>query len=404
MMLSPEARAACAKYVLDQARHVIDTFGPRGPGSEGERAAQEYAAARLEELGATEVQREPFFVAPEAFMRFQTVAGVLMLVACAVWWFMPPLALLPGVLAFFVTWRQFVHYHPMLDALYPQSESLNVYARWAPRGETRRRIILNAHMDAAFEWRYHVLWPKAFPWLVRYSLAAMPAALVLEVASIPIWMGDPGSIILWWLGGLQALLVPAFVLALFFTNFENPVPGANDNLSGVFLAAGVIRALREAESSFENTEIACLITGSEEAGLRGASAWAARHAKELRDADTAILVLDTIRDRDHFTVYQGDLNGTVRNDEALSQLVAEAAAACGHTARIGTIPLGATDAAAFTRARLKATALVAMNPAPARFYHTRFDSADNMDAGCVAIAAGIVGEVIRRFDEGGAPG
>ncbi|MDP2322804.1 MAG: M28 family peptidase, partial [Gammaproteobacteria bacterium] len=293
-MLSPEARAGCARYVTDQARHVIEQFGPRAPGSAGEREAQAYVATCLEEMGADSVTQEPFPVAAEAFMRFQTVAGTLLILSFAAYWFAPPLALLPGIAAFAVTWYQFVHYRLLLDPLYPRTESVNVYARWAPTGALKRRIVLNAHTDAAYEWRYHYLWPRNFPWLVRYLLLAMPVAVVAQVVASIIWMGAPSSDALLYLGLLQALCLPGFVLALFYTDFNETVPGANDNLSGVFLALGVIKALREAGTVFEHTEIACLITGSEEAGLRGAKAWAARHAPEMKDCDTGILVLDTI--------------------------------------------------------------------------------------------------------------
>lgn len=401
-MLAPEAKAACAKYVTEQARHVIETFGPRAPGSDGERAAQEYVAQCLEEMGADEVAREPFSVAPEAFMRFQTVAGWFLILSFGAYWLAPPVALLLGIGAFIVTLHQFVHYRLLLDSLYPQTESVNVYARWKPAKETKRRIILNAHTDAAYEWRYHHLWPRAFPWIVRYGLFAMPLTVVLQAFASIIWWGMPESSVVFYIGVVQMLLLPSFVMALFYTDFNHTVPGANDNLSGVFLALGVVKALREAEVTFDHTEIACLITGSEEAGLRGAKAWAAAHAKEMRDGETAILVLDTFHDLEHLTVYEGDLNGTVKNDAAFSTLVQEAAKACGHEARRGSIPLGSTDAAAFTQARLTATALVAMDPAPARFYHTRRDNWDDMDPGCIAQAAGVVGEVIRRFDDRGA--
>ncbi len=36
-----------AQYVIDRTKHVIETFGPRDPGSEGERRAQEYVLQEL---------------------------------------------------------------------------------------------------------------------------------------------------------------------------------------------------------------------------------------------------------------------------------------------------------------------------------------------------------------------
>jgi hypothetical protein len=277
---------------------------------------------------------------------------------------------------------------------------MTVFARWEAEKGAKRRIILNGHTDAAYEWRYHYRWPRAFPWLVRYGLLGLPLAVLIDIIAVALVFMRPDSNILLYLGLAQVLLLPSFVLALFFTDFNTTVPGANDNLSGVFIALGVVKALREAGVRFEHTEIACLITGSEEAGLRGAKAWAARHAGELEDCETVILTLDTLRDLDHMTIFDRDLNGTVRNDAAFSALVQASAKARGYDVPLAAIPLGSTDAAAFTQAGLRATALCAMDPAPAHFYHTRRDDVDAMDAGCIAAAIAVVVETIRRFDSG----
>lgn len=396
-MLNP---AAIAEEVIAQARHVIAQFGPRAPGSAGERKAQEYVAECLAAADADEVCCEAFGVASHAFMRFQTVTGWLLIAAFAAYWVSPLPALLFSLMGFAVTWFQFVRYRLLLDPLYPTTASMNVFARWEATQETRRRIILNAHMDAAYEWRYHYRWPRIFPWLVRYGLLGLPLMVLIDLVAVVLVFVAPHAGVLIYLGLAQALLLPGFVLSLFFTDFNTTVPGANDNLSGVFIALGVAKALCAPGKRLAHTEIACLITGSEEAGLRGAKAWAARHAGELADCDTVILTLDTLRDLEHLVVYDRDLNGTVRNDAAFSALVQSAAKACGHEIPQASIPLGSTDAAAFTQAGLRATALCAMDPAPADFYHTRRDNVEAMDAVCIAAAIAVVVETIRQFDDG----
>ena len=71
---------SAAEYVLDGAKHIIETFGPRAPGSEGERKAQEYVRGELEHC-ADEVRTEPFQVAPKAFMGFIPVVGILLCIS-----------------------------------------------------------------------------------------------------------------------------------------------------------------------------------------------------------------------------------------------------------------------------------------------------------------------------------
>lgn len=397
-MLNSDTIAATANYVIAETREVIARFGPRAPGSPGERKAQHYVAQCMTGMGADEVTCEEFPVASQAFMRFQTVTAWLLLASFAAYWVSPLPALMLSLTGFIVTWFQFVRYRLLLDPLYPTRNSMNVFARWKPQRDLKRRFILNGHTDAAYEWRYHYRWPRAFPWLVRYGLIGLPLAVLIDAIAVLLVFAMPGSDTLLYLGLAQVLLLPSFVMALFFTDFDTTVPGANDNLSGVFIALGVVKALREAGIRFEHTEIACLITGSEEAGLRGAKAWAARHAEELHDCETVILTLDTLRDLAHMVIYERDLNGTVQNDPAFSALVQAAARACGHDIPLASIPLGSTDAAAFTQAGLQATALCAMDPAPAHFYHTRRDNVETMDAGCIAAAIAVVLATVERFD------
>ena len=62
---------------------------------------------------------------------------------------------------------------------------------------------------------------------------------------------------------------------------------------------------------------------------------------------------------------------------------------------------GATDAAAVSQAGMKAVCVAAMDPAPARYYHTRLDTADNLDIKTIEATVGIALETAFRFDEKG---
>ena len=74
----------------------------------------------------------------------------------------------------------------------------------------------------------------------------------------------------------------AFLLQYYFFRIAD---GANDNLSACFVVMSVLKEMKEKNIRYENTEVCCLITGSEEAGLRGALAYAQRHRKELSNTE-----------------------------------------------------------------------------------------------------------------------
>ena len=62
---------------------------------------------------------------------------------------------------------------------------------------------------------------------------------------------------------------------------------------------------------------------------------------------------------------------------------------------------GATDAAAVTQSGMKAVSIAAMDPAPARYYHTRLDTADNLDIKTIEAVLGVALETAFLFDEKG---
>ena len=152
---------------------------------------------------------------------------------------------------------------------------------------------------------------------------------------------------------------------------------------------------------FENTEVWVVLTGSEEAGLRGAKAFCKAHKDELGDVETVFVGLDTIRDYDFMAIYSRDLTGTVKNDESACALVKEAAKQNGLDMPYKSVFFGATDAAAVTQSGMKAVSIAAMDPAPARYYHTRLDTADNLDIKTIEAVLGVALETAFLFDEKG---
>lgn len=401
-MLTESEQKAGAQYVIDRARHVIETFGPRPPGSEAEAATQHLIKEELTQYcGAAEI--EPFPVAPKAFMNVPRVAAALVALGVPAWFLTPWLSLSFSLLGLAVLFFELIRYREFIDIFFRRATSHNVWARHAPTGEAKRRIVLNGHPDAAFEWRYLYHYPKYFNILARVGVIALFIKLGLDLAFAFLQGGWPdGYTGIWfWLGIAQIALLPCAATGFFYTDFRHVSPGAADNLSGTFLATAVAKLLHENGKRPEHTEIEYLITGSEEAGLRGAKAHMARHAEDYRDIETIFIALDTFRELEHFKVYNKDLNGTVTHDPAVCALLKNAAKDVGLEVPYGTVYVGASDAAAFTQAGHKAGALVAMDPAPADYYHNRRDTWEDLDAHCLEKMLAVLSATIERYDRDG---
>ena len=170
--------------------------------------------------------------------------------------------------------------------------------------------------------------------------------------------------------------------SIFFTfNPKRVVDGANDNLTGCYMGISILREMEENGILLENTEVGVILTGSEEAGLRGAKAWSRAHQMDYQDVPTYIVCFDTIHDPKYLMINERDLNGTVKADLKLSEAFMQAANDMGVPCRRGQVPLfgGSTDSAAFTQGGFRSVGVTGLNHKLEDYYHTRRDTSDNLN-------------------------
>ncbi|MBQ8014838.1 MAG: M20/M25/M40 family metallo-hydrolase [Clostridia bacterium] len=399
-----------SRYAVKNITRICNEIGPRKPGSPEELKAQELMAKDLKN-SCEKVEIEEFKVHRQAFMGF-----IPFTVACAIasvftYAFVTPIvSVILVVLGFIPLILEFLMYKQFIDPLFPSLPSHNVIAKRAPKGETKKRIILVGHADSQFEWTLNY-------WLggVGMKLVLIPAVVGLVADLI---VGIIGIIFAGTNGALEAaeprwLMILGFVVGcifipfqLAFLLFQNPfksVPGANDNLTGCYVGMAVAKAMEDTDTRLENTELVVICSGSEESGLRGAKAYAKAHESELKDIETCVIGLDTFRDLDTIAVYDRDLSGTVKHHWGAKNLVKNAGKNCGYELKFESIYLGACDAAAFTQKGIPATGFAAMDPTPPRYYHTRLDNADNLDEKAIAAGIEIMLETVCMYDKEGLP-
>ena len=138
--------------MIDGIGHMCRDMEQRAPGSAGEREAAEHLARVLRtECGCDDVRLETFRTHPAAFYGyfwFSMAFDVL----CALLYFVSPwLSILSGCAALFLFVVQFGLYRQVIDPLFPERESCNVTAVRRCSGEVERRVFLNGHIDAAWE-------------------------------------------------------------------------------------------------------------------------------------------------------------------------------------------------------------------------------------------------------------
>lgn len=400
----PSALREMTNFSVRGIKKICKDVGPRPAGSEQEHEAQKLMAAELD--GACDkVEIEPFDVHPGAFLGWILTDGIMMIAAIVLFFFgMSAIALALCALSLIFAIVEFLLYKKLLDPFFPKKTSHNVVAVRKPKGEVRRRIIFSGHADSANEWRFtYYGGSKLLVPIIGLSFVGILLGLVLGIWAVAAGhafsAADSGALNV--MRYVFLAWIPILFTALFFENKKRPVMGANDDLTGCFISMAVVKYMQQHDIRFENTEVWVVLTGSEEAGLRGAKAFCKAHKNELSDVETVFVGLDTIRDYDFAAVYSRDLTGTVKNDAGACALVKEAAKQTGLDLPYKSVFFGATAAAAVTQAGMKAVSVAAMDPAPAKYYHTRLDTADNLDIKTVEAVLGVALETAFLFDEKG---
>jgi len=374
-----EERKESVDYMTGQITRICRDLPPRSPGSEGEKAAAAYLAKELRgNCGCDEVRTESFCERPGAFYGYLYFSAALD-VLCALSFFIAPwLSLLFGIAAILLMLFQFILYRQVVDPFFPEKQGTNVTAVRRSRAKPRRRVFFNGHIDAAWEWPVnYYLGGVAYAVHVVLTIVGVVFYCVLAVLRI---LGAGAWVRTAALCGLA--FIPFWVGLVFLWDRRRVVDGANDDLSGCMMGMALLRALNKSGVRLEDTEVGVILTGSEEAGLRGAKAWCAAHGGEYRDVPTYIFSYDTIHDPRFLMTNERDLNGTVRSDRALSALFLRAAGEVGVPCRRGWVPPmgGATDSAAFTHGGFRSVGITGLSHKLEPYYHTRRDSYDNLNA------------------------
>ncbi len=132
-------------------------------------------------------------------------------------------------------------------------------------------------------------------------------------------------------------------------------------------------------------------------------AFVQQHIDELKNLPTVVLAIDTLGDFSELGVVVRDLNGLLPHHRGVISLLYQAGLDCGINLKPVIVFLGSSDATAFTRAGVPASALVAMDPSPAHYYHTRYDTVESMSEETISAGLTILIQTIKNYDTYGLP-
>lgn len=403
-----EKKADAAQYMVDEITHICKDMPKRTPGEEGERIACEYMADVLKKnCGCERSDVESFKENPGSFFGWIYITITCVLAGLIAYFFLPILGFALIVFGFYVMIMQFGLYKKTFDFLFPEKTGTNVTAIKKCTGEVKGRVFFNGHPDAAWNWPVNnkfggKVYEANIVIVVLGALFLMGCSLATAILTgFKPMILKPENGVLFWLGIANLAFVPFYFGMYRMWDPNTTVDGANDNLTACLMGIAILKAMKDEGIELEHTEVGVILSGSEEAGLRGAKAWCEQHKGEFDDVPTWIYSFDTIHDPKFLGVNYRDLNATVKADKEVSDSFMEAAKELGIHCNKTLVPPfgGATDSAAFAQAGFRATGITALNHVLEDYYHTLKDSYDNLNKDCLADCYAISVRALENFDK-----
>jgi hypothetical protein len=387
--------------VLDELLHeVVETLAPleRTPCSPGEREAAEWLAKRLSALDATSValEREPSW---GTFPPTSAGLGLTGLLAAVLALRGKRALAAPIALATFAGIVDEAQNGPRIlrRIVRRRRETVNVIA-CVGEETSRDTLVVLAHHDAP---QSGALFDQT---LQRRLHERAPQLLERFKSPLPQWwvgLAGPLATLAGAVSGRRGFARLAIALGSLGTAIvadiwrNETVQGANDNLSGVAVLAGLAELLRR--EPLPGVRVMLVSCGAEETLQDGIRAFVARHRDELDRSRTAFVNVDTVGSP-HLLMLEGE--GPVWMEDYrgpwMRELVAASAERLGVALRRGFRARASTDSVIPSRAGYPIATLVSITDwlMPAN-YHLPSDIPANLDYASVADATRLVLDVAR---------
>lgn len=388
-------------------QQIIAKFGGRLSGSQAERDAQAWFQEKLSIFCGDRVSAQPFKAPMEAKFESLKLFFFLFFVSLALYKVNLYAALGLSVANAVVFAAHFVTYRDWLDPFWKKQDSVNITGTLEPKGEVRSTLMIAGHMDCVreFQWWYRLKHTGVvFTFLSSIIILVLPVfyGLVVILAEAGVFTSEPlWPDIVWYV----FLGLCPFTIVMWNIHGKRVVDGAIDNLTGVALAYGVGEAFADREhpgtSTLQHTRLKLVSFGGEEAGLRGAKAYAKAFEQELKDEKAALINIDSIRDADHLCILKGEFNTFAKFSPPMVADFEQAFHDCKVPVIKTTLTMGASDASAFAWRNLPCVSLIGLSVKRLDpTYHTRLDTLENLDPKGMEETGKVLAHFVREWDAG----
>lgn len=407
------------EYMHNFIKEICDTIGPRESGAEEEKLAGDRIESELKSY-CDEVRKEKYIASPTAFLGGIRYGAALVLVSIIMYWLslLVDLAILKldpiwsttfmiiGICLLTLSVSYFIlevmRYHETFDFLFPKKESENIVGIIEPSDNMKQAVIISAHHDSAYEFNLFYYLKRIGQITINIGYGGVVIVFIVSIIKLILNLLNIYVDLVFLIFGIIFLAFLPIIGAYMLFHTYNSVPGAFDNLSGVAIVLGVGKYLSEHKDEFapKHTKVYLISFAGEEAGLRGAKRYLKKHYDQLLEEDTKMVNIDSVADTKPIIFVDKEVLVGANHDKDIYEKLKEIAEDAGIDYKIGSLPFGATDAAAFSKEGIKATTISGLNLVDelAPYYHTRLDTPDVVKPEALGIVSQICIDYLKRLD------
>ena len=259
-----------------------------------------------------------------------------------------------------------------------RTDGINIFATRSCSGEVKKRIVIEANLDAPFKRKISA---KVEKFLKALNLISIILYIVFGVITLLITYNHLKFF------ASDAFIYIAFALPFFSiipitlsrsVIISSSTPGVTNNLVGCYTACGILRYMSEMDLRLHHTELCVLLTGAKNANFAGAKMYCKMHAEADKRIDTTIISLDSI--------YNGDTITALTDSKKCLSFITEAAENADTTLIKSTPKYLNSSSKIFKKAGIQNITLTSLTEIPPLFYNTAEDNTDNINVKAIEAA------------------
>lgn len=377
--------------MIDFIQDIISRFGGRYFGSQQEKDAQYYTASILEKY-CDKVAIEEFLSPLESHFQSLKIFCIVYVLVLLLFLVDVRMAAGLGLINTIMFLGHFVTYRHWLDFLFEKAPSWNVIGDIEPIETATSTIIVAGHIDSVkeFKWWYKLKQTgAALTVIAGFQIGLLGVYALLSLFITTTWFSY-----IWWI----FLITTPILIVYYDMHGKNIVDGAADNLTSVALAVEMAKVF--SENKLKHTRVRLISFGSEEAALRGSTAYAQAHKQQLLQEKAFLFNLDSIKDIEHLTIATSETNTLVYYNKKHVKLVEDAFIATNVAYKKSALPIGATDGTSFHIAGLPVVTVIGMDSEKLDpVYHTRLDTVEYLNPAALDAMKKVLINFIETWDK-----